>query len=243
MWSEWIKDTTMPMNSGHYQLQNDIQLKTQASLPEDVKLCLDLNGYRIDGNQNGGRAISMHNPAITLAIMDTSEEQTGVIACHEKVDQGGCVWVRYGALYLYSGTLDASDAYGQKGGIAVDCGKEKFFYMFGGEIIGGRATYTYNAEKNTYGAGTGGAVTIGGKFVMHDGVIRDGHAEAAVIYKNGQIDSYQRGSGGNLYLSGTSEFEMNGGTIKNGMAGSAGWSRLYRYHVKPSRLGNKVIKK
>ena len=25
MWSEWIKDTTMPMNSGHYQLQNDIQ--------------------------------------------------------------------------------------------------------------------------------------------------------------------------------------------------------------------------
>ena len=221
-WSEWVKTGAIPTISGHYQLQNDIQLKGQTSLPEDVKICLDLNGYRIDGNKSGGRAISMHNAGITLAIMDTSEDETGVIAAHGKVDQGGVVWVRYGAFYFYGGTLDASDAYSEIGGVAVNVPKERFFYMFGGTIIGGRATYKYNAEKNTYSSGLGGAVTVQGKFVMHDGEIRDGHAEGVAVYKNGKLDSYQRGYGGNLYLSSTAEFEMNGGTIKNGMACVAG---------------------
>ena len=219
-WSEWVKTDSMPSVSGHYQLQTDVKLPGQNSLPEDCKLCLDLNGFRIDG-KSGARAISMHNAGVTLAIMDTSEKETGVIASHGKTDQGGVVWVRYGALYLYSGTLDASDSYSQLNGACVECGNGKFFYMYGGTIIGGRATYSYNEAKNTYGNGLGGALSIGGKFVMHDGEIRDGYAESAITYKN-NAPVYNRGMGGNIFFTGSAEFEMNGGTIKNGRAGNAG---------------------
>ena len=221
-WLEWVKTDEVPSTTGHYQLQNDIAKKTGQTQPaEDTKICLDLNGYRIDG-KSGSRVYAFRNVGITMAIMDTSEKQNGVIATHGKHDQGGPVWVTKGALYLYSGSIDASDATSEKSGVALSISNGAYFYMYGGSVIGGTATYTYNQETGKYGGGLGGAITCSGKMVMNGGEIRDGHAEAVAIYKDGKIDSHQRGIGGNLYVSSTGVFEMNGGTIKNGRAGSGG---------------------
>jgi hypothetical protein len=160
--------------AGHYQLMTDVQLKGQASMQEDAKICLDLNGHRLDGKE-GTRLYSIHNPGGALAIMDTSEGQTGVVAAHGKTNAGGsCLWPRYGALYLYSGTVDASDVITTGNGAAVYVPKNSYFYMYGGTIKGGTSDYTHNPENDTYGAGLGGNVYVVGKFVLHDGLITGG---------------------------------------------------------------------
>lgn len=223
-WAEWSNEKQLPKdkNGGHFKLMKDIQLNGQQSLPADAKICLDLNGKTVNGKE-GARVYSLHNQNCELAIMDTSEEKNGRLAAHGEVYAQGCViWVRYGALYLYDGILDASDVVCTgRGGAAVYVPKERFFYMYGGEIIGGTAKYYYNEETGKYANGLGGAVYTVGKFVLYDGVIRDGVAQSKAIVKNGST-SYQRGIGGNIYVGSGGVFEMNGGTIKNGRGGSAG---------------------
>ncbi len=220
-WYEWTREDKLPVKSGHYQLQNDITLSGQMSMSEqDQKICLDLNGYRVDG-KNGSRMYSLHNAGSHLAIMDTSEEQTGVLAAHGKAKaQGVVVWVRYGQFHLYSGTLDASDVVDQYYGVAVQVPKNAYMYMYGGTIIGGTSTYVKNTSGG-YSYGYGGSLSVSGKFVMHDGVIRDGFAQSVTYTKNG-TKTTTRGYGGNLFVTSTGEVELNGGVIKNGKAGSAG---------------------
>jgi len=222
-WSEWTKTNELPVRSGHYQLQNDVTLKAQAAQQADTKLCLDLNGKRVDGGENT-RVFSMHNSGAELAIMDTSEAQTGVMAAHGTSAQGLVVWVRYGRFYLYGGTLDASDSVSNKNGAAVCLEKNNYFYMYGGTLIGGKATYRYNEETKKYSNGVGGTLSMAGKFVMYDGVIRDGYAQTKVTAYNtdGSPKTYQRGVGGNIYIGSTGVMEMHGGVIKNGRAGNVG---------------------
>jgi len=218
-WYEWTKEDQMPLTTGHYQLMNDIQLKGQPAQQEDAKVCIDLNGKRVDGAA-GSRCYAMFNSGTELAIMDTSAEQTGRLAAHGKGDQGMVVWVRYGAFYLYGGTLDASDATTKLSGTAIECGKGKFFYMYGGTIIGGTAEPQKN-DKGNWTNGLGGSISLGGKMVMHGGEIRDGKAPAKITKKDGQ-PVYNRGYGGNIYMSSSAVLEINGGVIKNGVAGNVG---------------------
>ena len=220
-WVVWKNEKKAPVEGGHFQLGVDVQLTGQQSMKADAKICLDLNGHRIDGAE-GKRVYSVHNLNCELAIMDTSEGQTGVIAPHGASDtQGLGVWVRYGAAYLYSGTIDASDSStNSSGGTAVYVAAGRFFYMYGGELIGGTATPKKNTN-GSYSNGVGGTVFIkGGKFVMYDGVIRDGYAKSVKTVKSGKV-SYQRGLGGNICMSGGT-LEIHGGTIKNGKAGAGG---------------------
>lgn len=218
-WNEWTRTDAIPKDSGHYQLQNDVTLKSQASLQEDAKVCLDLNGCRIEGKKNN-RVIIMNKPSIELAIMDTSEEQTGAIVASGVGNMGMGIMVKYGALTLRGGTIDASAVQNTSGG-AVSVSKGQFFYMYGGKIVGGEAKCVQNATTGAYESGAGGAVYVSGKFVMHDGIIENGKATSIVSYKNGSR-VYNRGLGGNVYLASTAEFEMHGGTIKGGQAGSYG---------------------
>ncbi len=221
-WVEWKSTSTLPTNIGHFQVQNDITLKAQQSMMADAKICLDLNGHRVDGAP-GKRIYSVHNLNGELAIMDTSEGQTGVIAPHgESTTQGLGIWVRYGACYFYGGTIDASDSSTTNaGGTAVYVAAGRFFYMYGGELIGGTALPKYNEKTNTYSNGQGATVFVkGGKFVLYDGVIRDGHAKSVKTVNNGKV-SYQRGLGGNIFVSGGT-LEIHGGTVKNGTAGAGG---------------------
>ena len=218
-WGEWTREDAMPIDSGHYQLQADIKTKSQTSISEDAKICLDLNGYRIDGAANS-RVIIMNKPGIEMAIMDTSDDKTGTIAARGAGNMGMAIMVKYGALTIRGGTIDASDVVNTSGG-AVSVSKGQFLYMYGGKIIGGEAECKRNATTGAFESGAGGSVYVSGKFVMHDGIIENGSATSIVTRKNG-TKTYNRGLGGNVYLASGSEFEMNGGTIRGGKAGSYG---------------------
>ncbi len=225
-WYEWVKEDAIPLTTGHYQLQCDVKTAKQSNTEEDAKICLDLNGHRIDGGY-GARVYAMFNVGCELAIMDTSEAKTGTIAAHGTNGEAGmCVWVRYGAFYLYDGILDGSDASSKKNGTTVAQQKGTFFYMYGGEIIGGTSKYFYNENNKTYANGMAGSLCVnsGGKFVMYDGVIRDGFAEGKITAWNtdGTPKTYQRGAAGNIFLGSDTVMEMYGGVIKNGKSTSSG---------------------
>ena len=221
-WYEWTKTNTLPSKTGHYQLMADISEMTQVSFASDVKICLDLNGHEVHGKKDA-RLVSLHNPGTSLAIMDTSEAQTGRMVGHSVASpQGGVVWVRYGQFHLYSGTLDGSDMISRLNGTVVQIQKNAFFYMYGGEIIGGTAQPQRMATTNSgYGYGVGGSVQNAGTMRMYGGVIRDGKAPAAYYYKSGKL-TLARGMGGNLFLSSGSVTEIAGGKILNGFAGNVG---------------------
>lgn len=222
-WIEWTSETTLPTTSGHYKLMNPIKLKGQQSQKADSKICLDLNNQRVDGAA-GKRLYSVHNLNCELAIMDTSEEKKGCLAPHGEINGQGCaVLVRYGAFYFYDGIIDGSDATctNTNGGVTVYVAKDRFFYMNGGEIIGGTAMYSVSEKTGKYVGGMGGNVVNKGKFVMNDGVIRNGYAKS-VSYMNGETRKYERGIGGNLVCTTGSVTEINNGVIKNGKAGVCG---------------------
>ena len=159
-WYEWTKEDAIPLTTGHYQLQNNVKTARQGNTAEDSKICLDLNGYRIDGG-SGARVYAMYNSGSELAIMDTSEAKTGTIAAHGTNGEAGmCVWVRYGAFYLYDGIMDGSDATSKKNGTTVTLQANTYMYMYGGEIIGGTSKYVYNEANNTYSNGMAGAMAL-----------------------------------------------------------------------------------
>ena len=220
-WYEWTKTNTLPSKTGHYQLMADISEMSQVSFASDVKICLDLNGHEVHGKKDA-RLVSLHNPGTSLALMDTSEAQTGRMVGHSVASpQGGIVWVRYGQFHMYSGTLDGSDMASRLNGTVVQVPKNAFFYMYGGEIIGGTAAPQYNASTGKYTYGLGGAVQVAGTMRMYGGTIRDGKAPAAYYYTNGKL-TLARGMGGNLFLSSGSVTEIAGGKILNGFAGNVG---------------------
>ena len=220
-WYEWTRTDTLPSKTGHYQLMADPVEVTQVSLASDVKICLDLNGHEVHGKKDA-RIISLHNPGTSLALMDTSEAQTGRMVGHSEASpQGGVVWVRYGQFHLYSGTLDGSDMVSRLNGTVVQVQKNSFFYMYGGEIIGGTAAPQKNATTGKYTYGLGGAVQSAGTIRMYGGVIRDGKAPAVYYYSNGKL-TMARGMGGNLFLASGSVTEIAGGKILNGFAGNVG---------------------
>jgi len=223
-WKKWVKDNALPSTTGHYQLQNDVpNLSKQQYIEEDQKVCLDLNGKAVDGKANA-RVYTLHYTGAQLAIMDTSEGQKGVLRGHSTAsDQGGVVWVRYGQFHLYSGTLDGSDMISKLNGTAVDIPKGAYFYMHGGTIIGGNAKAVKN-DKGKWTNGICGGVMVRGKFVMNDGVIKNGKATGVITGKdaNGVPTGYARGYAGNVYIATGGVFEMNGGTISGGTATYAG---------------------
>ena len=226
-WYEWKKEDALPTETGHYQLQKDVVVTTQQQIAEDQKVCLDLNGKLVTNDQskgNIGRIYANFNPGSALALMDTSEEQTGTIKGVGESDQAMCFWVRYGEFHMYGGTLDASQTSSRQTGTAVTVAKDAYAYMHGGKIIGGTArTYMNPTTYKPVELGAG-SVCVVGKFVMNGGTIQGGYATAMVKETNadGSPKSYAGGYGGNIFLAGGGVMEMNGGTIKNGKAGTLG---------------------
>ena len=222
-WYEWTKKEELPDKSGHYQLMNDVQLKTQLSMPADMKFCLDLNGYTISGTNNT-RLISLHNVGAELALMDTSEAKTGKLVGHSTASpQGGVVWVRYGAFYMYAGTLDGSDMISRLNGTVVEVTKNGFFYLYDGTIIGGTSQAQPKADTASgYAYGLAGSVSVTGTMRMYGGTIRDGKAIPAYYYDAKGKLAISRGLAGNIFLANGSVFEMVDGQILNGYAGNCG---------------------
>ena len=220
-WGEWTRTDTIPSKTGHYQMMTDVKDVKQVSYKADTKICLDLNGHEIHGAKDS-RIISLHNAGCALAIMDTSEGQTGKLVGHSEASpQGGVVWVRYGQFHLYSGTLDGSDMISRLNGTVVQVPKNAFFYMHGGTILGGTAA-PQRSENGKYTYGLGGSVQVTGTMRMYGGTIRGGKSPA-VYYTDakGKL-AIARGMGGNIFLASGSVMEMTGGSVLYGYAGNVG---------------------
>lgn len=195
-WIAWVSNSTLPAEkeTGHYYLTNDIILSAQQSIRQDNQIVLDLNGKTVTGGV-GKRIYALFETGTYLAILDSSEEQTGkMVAVGSGMDEGNLVWLRYGKFDFYSGTLDASQATSKKAGTAIRVRANTEFNMYGGTIIGGNAA---GAEPFA------GSISVYGLMNMFGGVIRDGHAEDF---------------GGNMVVRGGGVFNMSGGTITGGTA-------------------------
>ena len=223
-WSSWAKDEELPTTSGHFYLTKEVNLKKQQQVAEGAAVCLDLNGFTVNGAANT-RIYANFNAGCTLSIMDMTEEKTGkMVASANGASSGYCVWVRYGVFNLYSGTLDGSKVTTTVNGTVVNVAKTTMFNMYGGTIIGGTAMK--NADnKNGYG----GAVNIGGVGNMYGGTIIGGTAKAGggnvCVSGNGGFNMYggelvegvaDGGTGGNIYVGNNATFNLAEGTIRDG---------------------------
>lgn len=220
-WIEWTKKNALPISTGHYILQRDVELTSQQNINPDSQICLDLNGKTVKGNTDK-RIYSLHYKGAALALMDSSVEQTGkLLASGNNTDEGLCVWVRYGQFDLYGGTLDASQVISVKTGTAVNVNTDTVFNMHGGTIIGGTSKYYISETDQTPIRGLAGSVYVRGQFNLYDGEICDGRAEAYTQVKNGKT-VYSQGVGGNVYIHKDGVMSMSGGTIRNGVADNCG---------------------
>lgn len=243
-WSNWYHEDNLPVASGHYYLVTDVQLTAQKTIPENETICLDLNGHTVTGKGNT-RIYSLHYEGITLSIFDYSEAQTGkLVGWGEACPQGACVWVRFGTFNLYSGTLDGSGAVSNVNGVTVAVPKNAIMNMYGGTIIGGKATYAISKTSGNPTNSMGGSISVAGTFDMYGGTIRDGYA---TCYYNEAKNTYLQGYGGNVIVMGGT-FTLHNGTIENGTA-EGGGGNIYvsskgTFNMKGGTLsGGQVLKK
>ena len=215
-WGQWLQTDALPLTSGHYILSQDVYLQTQQNMDQDAEICLDLNGKTVEGKQ-GVRLYSLYNTGCELALMDTSEAQTGKMIAHGKdVTQGFGIFVRYGKFSMYGGTVDGSDVVANVLGTTIWTGENTVFNLHGGTVIGGTAKYGWDKNNNIANNGVGGAVVINSMFNMSGGTIRDGKAEPYVTQDKTGKKVYSQGAGGNIYLAGNAVMNMSGGEILNG---------------------------
>jgi len=219
-WYEWTRQDRLPMVEGHYQLMHNVRNEAQNNIAANSQVCLDLNGKTImSDNYNTKRIYSLHSDGARLAIMDSSPDGSGRIVGKGEISaHGGMIWVRFGQLDLYGGTIDGSQLVDRGNGTVINSGGDTLVHIHGGTIIGGTAACIHDEANNSYGAATGGAMYINGKLIMDGGVIRDGYAQATLVYENGK-QSAKRGIAGNVFLATGSEAEINGGIITGGRAG------------------------
>ena len=183
-------DSITVFSAGHYRLTENVTT-TQMSLKNMTgTVCLDLNGFSYTST---GRAFLLENPTDstvknTLNIMDSSENETGVL-----VGMGGSEAMASGiirsykntVLNIYSGTLkldDGGKVSAKDGGVMQLSGAAN---MYGGTLIGGKV------------ARWGGAVSVGSGavFTMAGGKILSGEAGDAA-------DCVYVASGGKVKLQG-----------------------------------------
>ena len=174
-------------------------------------ITIDLNGYTIDRGltepEKDGWVFYMNTKG-SLAIMDSSKEQTGTItggySCSSNIivddSKGGAFFIDYGTLYFKGGTITGNKAaYGA--GIYCDDQDDAFVYMQGGKIAG-----------NTAFKEGGGIYMENGYLYLEGGEIRDNTAEyGGGIYWNSDNDAYLTGGiitgnyaseyGGGMYVS------------------------------------------
>lgn len=197
-WFDWISDSTLPVDSGHYLLTSDVALTDETKLSAGT-ICLDLNGKTVKQTTYGTRIYSLLG-GVTLSIMDSAEGGTFIPASTDAKQTavwGMVVFVHHddAVLNLYSGTLDASDCTARYG-CAVSQ-KYGTFNMYGGTILGG----------TTFGQGSG-AVSANGYFNMYGGRIVGGKVEKT------DFEPESPAGGGAIRVLGTTT--IYGGVIEGG---------------------------
>lgn len=220
--TKWTSATDLP-TSGTYYLTQDVTLSTQVELTGN--LILDLNGHSITSEYNDaiGGAIKVNDSTHTLTLTDCNGSNsthtfkknvdngnrwepdtdgtgtitvTGGVITHSQGVKGSGIWVEYGSLVMYSGTICGNET--TCGGAGVHVGYSTFT-MYGGAIRG-------NYESSTDSTGGGVLVcTDTGSFTMYGGEISENTAKFGGGVSNDQ-----------------STFTMNGGKIRNNTATEKG---------------------
>ena len=213
------------VNGGNFKLTGNVTLTESIVVSASAKqLRIDLNGHTISVG-NGSRVVNtwLATSLETLTVTDSSAAGNGKIKVFGTADtEGGCVAATNNVVFkLYGGTMDASGytmTSSWAGGAAVFVFGNSKFYMYGGEILGGKCTLQNGSAVDIY---SDTAV-----MTMYGGVVRGGYSDnsggnirvlGSMNFHGGEISGGSvKGSGGNLLLVGT--FHMTGGKIYGGSA-------------------------
>lgn len=214
-WTAFTADT-VPEPGVHYRLSGKVEKSGQWTLETAGTYCIDLAGQTLQTNSRVFIAGSNSTkPAVSLNIMDSSADQTGVLKSSGSSNAAWSAGVLYSCtnaeINLYGGTVTTTNvnaASAGKGGVVTAQGD---FNMYGGTIIGGTA--------QTYG----GAISVQSTsvFTMTGGTIKSGTAPLApcvfvgssakvILSGNAKVD--------NIYMEGTPENSL---TIRGVYTGSA----------------------
>ncbi len=243
----WPFASMMPTKTGHYFLTKEVNMSEVALLQTEAEICLDLNGYTVNGPSADGVRYDSYriydfyaqNVAKKLAIMDSSEGKTGKMATSSKQVSGGGIFFMRGSnedeVVIYGGTYDVNNtnipSKNTAGGLVarVDYGN---LIIHDGNFDASKASCGYGVLMYTYG----GTITING------GTFRGGEASwsggGAICIESGKLivnggtiyggralgrDNPAFGNGGAIYLyNEKASMEMNGGTIYGGTANFGG---------------------
>lgn len=220
LWKAWSETASLPAKDQYFYLTRNVQLTNQCVIRENQQVTLDLSGYAVIGKY-GLRIFATWGEGAYLGIVDSGYGKTGkLIATGTQMDQGCGLWIRFGTVDWFGGTLDVSGAETVKNGTAVLLKEGAVFNMYSGTIKGG----TSQAIRDSAGKpmnGSGGNLYIEGEFNMYGGEILDG--KAIGLYDG---DSCLMGIGGNLYATKTSVVNLAGGVIKDGQS-SGGGGNIY----------------
>ena len=218
----WKETTSLPKDSGHYYLMEDVTLDSAWSITgtntNNVAIILCLNGHSIKKLKNtaSSNGVIQINEHATLALCDCDGSNLGMGTITGSTESSGVYIDNLGAFFMYGGSISGNgngvtnkELFQMCGGSIMgnDCGVGNLagtFTMYDGRITGNRNT------KYPYGKG-GGVCVEGGAFDMHGGSITGNSV-------SGSRESY----GGGVFVDSGCRFTMDGGSITGNTAGNYG---------------------
>ncbi len=176
-----VRQGALNVTSGHYYLNQDVPMgvtgTNRVSLDSGDKLCLDLNGHKME---TPSRSFYINSGA-TLNLFDSVG--TGYVISYTGGNNvgGGTVFVASSGVFnMYGGTLQfirqevPEDKYETGNGAVIS--SSGTIRMYGGKLIGGELTKSeyYGIDNSTNGCG--GTVYLSGKMYVYGGEIVSGKA-------------------------------------------------------------------
>ena len=184
------------------------------TIPSDVEVTLDLNGYSIDRHLTSaaanGNVITVNG---TLKITDRSTAQTGTITGANNSGSGGAI-INNGRLTVSSGTISGNRA--QEAGAVIN-------------NAGSVLTITGGTFENNTSLADGGAFINHGTISMSGGSVQNNTAEmnGGGIWSDGTLtvtkgsisNNISQQNGGAVYINGAGSMTtISGGTITGNKA-------------------------
>lgn len=194
-WDVWDKTDSLPA-SGYYYLLSDVTLTGEASISNDLHLCL--NGHTVTAAQNKRILSTPKNTDVTISISDCqgSGKLTGGVDVAKETG-GGAIFIRAGGqLELYGGTITGNTSITAAGAILLAADAKLTIY--GGEI-----------SHNTAVAADGSWKDGGGIYAI---------AGSELTIYGGRISNNRGYSGGGVYFGGSGKLTIAGGSISQNMA-------------------------
>ena len=232
--------------TGHYYVEEDLELETNANIAAGNTLCLDLNGKTVTA-ASGKRAFVKYG---ALNIQDSSAEKTGLVTSANddvRVDgDGGLIYASGGTLNIYGGTF--SNGRGESGGTiytasttALITGDTKI--LNGDASVHGGNVYVTGSSKMTI---DGNVLVDGGHAKSQGGNLYVTGASARLYIRNGTVSNGSNGyGGGNLGINTGGHAYMWGGTIKDGTdnntSGAFGGGNVWVFNYSGSSMSTFVM--